>query len=48
MDFITSGPQDGLMIVRRFPDAARGGLYMPPNELDRDFRPYTDADIVFA
>ena len=43
---ITCGTQDGLMSVRRFLDAARGGLYMPPGELDRDFRPYTDADIV--
>jgi hypothetical protein len=48
LEFITSGTQDGLMIVRRFLDAARGGLYMEPNELDRDFRPYTDADIVFS
>ncbi|MGA0606579.1 MbcA/ParS/Xre antitoxin family protein [Phenylobacterium sp. VNQ135] len=45
---ITCGTQDGLMSVRRFLDAARGGLYMPPGDLDRDFRPYTDADIVFT
>jgi uncharacterized protein (DUF2384 family) len=44
----TNGTQDGLMLVRRFLDAARGGFYMPPNEIDRDFRPYTDADVVFA
>lgn len=48
MALITSGTQDGLMSVRRFLDAARGGLYMPPNEIDRAFRPYTDADIVFT
>lgn len=44
---ITSGSQDGLMLVRRFLDAARGGIYMPPNELDGAFRPYTAADVVF-
>jgi hypothetical protein len=47
LEFVTSGTQDGLMIVRRFLDAARGGFYMPPNELDQEFRPYTDADVVF-
>ena len=45
---MTSGTQDGLMAVRRFLDAARGGPYMPPNELDRNFVPYRDEDIVFA
>ena len=45
---VTSGTQDGLMVVRRFLDAARGGFYMPPNEIDRDFEPYIDADVVFA
>jgi hypothetical protein len=45
---VVSGTQDGLLSVRRFLDAARGGLYMAPNELDRAFRPYTDADVVFT
>ena len=45
---VTSGTQDGLMVVRRFLDAARGGFYMVPNEIDRDFEPYTDEDVVFA
>lgn len=45
---IVSGTQDGLLAVRRFLDAARGGLYMPPNELDQGFSAYTDADIVFS
>lgn len=45
---VTSGTQDGLLTVRRFLDAARGGVYMEPNEADRDFRPYTDSDIHFA
>ena len=48
IDLVTSGDFDGLMTVRRFLDAARGGLYMPPNDLDRASRPYTDADIVFS
>ncbi len=48
MALVTSGTQDGLMSVRRFLDAARGGLSMPPNEIDREFRPYTDADVVFT
>jgi uncharacterized protein (DUF2384 family) len=48
IDLVVSGTQDGLLAVRRFLDAARGGVYMPPNTLDSDFRPYTDADIVFA
>lgn len=44
---ITSGAQDGLLAVRRFLDAARGGLYMPPNAVDAAFTPYTDSEIVF-
>ncbi len=48
LELVTSGTQDGLLTVRRFLDAARGGLYMPPNEIDADFHPYTDADIVFT
>ncbi len=43
---VTSGTQDGLMAVRRFLDAARGGLYMPPSALDAAFTPYEDSDIV--
>jgi len=48
MDLVTSGTQDGLLTVRRFLDAARGGHYMPPNEIDAGFEPYTDTDIVFS
>jgi uncharacterized protein (DUF2384 family) len=48
IDLVTSGTQDGLLTVRRFLDAASGGLYMPPNAADIDFRPLTDADIVFV
>lgn len=45
---VASGTQDGLMLVRRFLDAARGGLYMPPNALDAAFTPYEDSDIVIS
>ena len=48
LDLVTCGTQDGLLMVRRFLDAARGGLYMAPNEIDAGFAPYTDADIVFS
>jgi hypothetical protein len=48
LDLVTSGTQDGLLTVRRFLDAARGGHYMAPNELDVGFRPYTDEDVVFG
>lgn len=44
----TSGSQDGLLTVRRFLDAARGGLYMEPNAIDAAFEPYRDADVVFT
>jgi len=45
---LTCGTQDGLLSVRRFLDAARGGLYMPPNSLDEAAAALTDADIVFS
>lgn len=48
MALITSGTQDGLMIVRRFLDAARGGLYMAPNAADTAFVPYGDDELVFT
>ncbi len=48
MALVTGGTQDGLMAVRRFLDAARGGLFMPPNAADQDARPLTDDDIVFV
>lgn len=43
---ITSGSQDGLLMVRRFLDAARGGHYMEPNRADLGSAPYDEADIV--
>lgn len=48
LSLVVSGTQDGLLQVRRFLDAARGGLYMPPNGVDKDARPYADAEIVFT
>jgi hypothetical protein len=45
---LTCGTQDGILSVRRFLDAARGGLYMPPNNLDAEAAMLTDADIVFS
>jgi hypothetical protein len=49
LDLVTSGTQDGLLMVRRFLDAARGGIYMEPIEaLDRNARPYTDEDLVIS
>jgi len=47
MALVASGTLDGLMTVRRFLDAARGGLYMPPNAIDMDFAPLADAEIVW-
>ncbi len=47
LDLVVNVTQDGLMTVRRFLDAARGGLYMPPNAADADFAPYEDAEIIF-
>jgi uncharacterized protein (DUF2384 family) len=49
LDLVTSGTQDGLMAVRRFLDAARGGVYMEPiAALDRNFEPYRDEDLVIS
>jgi hypothetical protein len=48
LDLVVSGTQDGLLTVRRFLDAARGGLYMAPNEVDVGFTGYTDSDIVLS
>ncbi|HEV7275649.1 MAG TPA: MbcA/ParS/Xre antitoxin family protein [Devosiaceae bacterium] len=45
---VTSGALDGILSVRRFLDAARGGIYMPPNAADAGFSPYDDSDLVFT
>lgn len=47
LDLVVSGTQDGLMVVRRFLDAAQGGLYMPPGATDVGFAPYEDGEIIF-
>jgi len=47
-ELMTNGTQDGLMLVRRFLDAARGGLYLGPTALDLEFKRYTDQDVVFT
>lgn len=47
LNLVTNGTQDGLMTVRRFLDAARGGLYMPPTAAEADFAPYEDSEILF-
>lgn len=44
---VTSGSLDDLLTVRRFLEAARGGLYMPPiAAVDENFTPYKDEDLV--
>lgn len=43
---LASGSQDALLTVRRFLDAARGGVYMEPNEADAGFARYEARDIV--
>lgn len=48
IELMTDGTQDSLLTVRRFLDAARGGLYMEPNEVDRNVVPYADTDIHFS
>jgi Protein of unknown function (DUF2384) len=48
LEMLTGGSQDGLLTVRRFLDAARGGPSMQPNSLDQGFSAYTDEDIVFS
>jgi hypothetical protein len=45
---VLSGTQDGLMLVRRFLDAARGGIFMAPNATDAADSTLSDEDIVFA
>ncbi len=45
---ITNGTQDGIMLVRRYLDAWRGGDFAAPNAADRDAPPFSDSDIVFV
>ena len=43
---LTAGSQDALLTVRRFLDAARGGVSMEPNAADAGFAPYGEDDIL--
>lgn len=47
IDLITSGTQDALMTVRRFVDAACGGLYMNPMPDEQTYPPYSDGEIIW-
>ena len=44
IDLITSGTQDGLMLVRRYLDAWRGGLFAAPLPTEEE-APFEDEDI---
>jgi antitoxin Xre/MbcA/ParS-like protein len=48
LSLVTSGTQDGLMLVRRYLDAWRGGVFASPSAADRNLRPYSDEDIVIV
>jgi hypothetical protein len=48
IDLVTDGTQDSLLTVRRFLDAACGGLYMEPNAADKDLAAYDDTEIHFS
>lgn len=47
IELITCGTQDALLSVRRFLDAACGGLYMAPSSDEFDRPPYEDSEIIF-
>lgn len=47
LSLVTSGSIDGILQVRRFLDAARGGVYMSPNGVDVDFPVTRAGDIVW-
>lgn len=46
LQLVTGGTLDGILSVRRFLDAARGGIYMAPNGADADFTAHEDSDLV--
>ena len=49
MDLVLDGSLASLLIVHDFLAAlCAGNGSVPPNEIDREFRPYTDKDIVFT
>ena len=45
---LINGTQDGIMLVRRYLDAFRGGTFAAPDADDNNDAPYTDDDIVIA
>jgi hypothetical protein len=45
---VVNGTQDGLMLVRRYLDAWRGGVFAAPNAVDRESTPYADDDIILV
>ena len=47
IELMLSGFEPGLMDVRGYLLAKEHGAGEPPNEVDKDFRPYTDADLVW-
>ena len=48
IDLVVSGTQDGIMLVRRYLDAFRGGTFAAPDANDPNATPYTDDDIVIV
>lgn len=48
MALLANGTQDGIMLVRRYLDAFRGGTFTAPSTIDRDFEPYSGDDIVIV
>jgi len=47
INLIADGTLEGPMAVRRFVDAARGGLYMPPTPEEANLAPSEDSEIIF-
>jgi hypothetical protein len=48
LNLVTNGTQDGLMLVRRYLDAWRGGVFAAPNAADSNSMPYSDDDLVIV
>ncbi|MFS2009336.1 MbcA/ParS/Xre antitoxin family protein [Azospirillum sp. CT11-132] len=48
MALVTNGTMDGPMLVRRYLDAGRGGVFGPPGSMDETSTPYGDDDIVIV
>jgi uncharacterized protein (DUF2384 family) len=46
IELITSGTQDGIMLVRRYLDAWRGGRFAAPAQADFEDQPWDPADVV--